>query len=141
MKKIIALISAFVMLFSFASCQQPAPKPGDVEMTPVEKAQTDIINSLGITQQDSRIVAYQSESDYVRYVVVYYENGVRKDEVTHMFYTHENPFNAAKAEMEGKSEVTEIDAEKRYISYWSGYAYHGTYAEDLELIKENFTIK
>lgn len=141
MKKIIALISAFVMLFSFASCQQPAPMPGDVEPTPVEKAQMDIINSLGITQENSRIVAYQSESDYVKYVVVYYENGVRKDEVTHMFYTHENPFNAAKSEMEGKSEVTEIDAEKRYISYWSGYAYHGNYAQDLELIKEDFTIK
>lgn len=141
MKRIIALISAFVMLFSLASCQQPAPKPGDVEMTPVEKAQTDIINSLGITQQDSRIVAYQCESDYVKYVVVYYENGVKKDEVTHMFYTHENPFNAAKAEMEGKSEVTEIDDEKRYISHWSGYAYHGNYAQDLELIKEDFTIK
>ncbi len=140
MKKIIALISAFVMLFSFASCQQP-PQPGDVEPSPVEKAQTDIINSLGITWQDSRIVAYECVSDYVKYVVVYYEDGVRKDEVTHMFYTNDNAFNAAKEEMEGKSEVTEISEEKRYISYWSGYAYHGTYEQDLELIKEKFTIK
>ena len=141
MKKIIALISALVMLISFASCQQPPPQPGDVEPSPVEKAQTDIINSLGITWQDSRIVAYECVSDYVKYVVVYYENGVRKDEVTHMFYTNDNAFNAAKEELEGKSEVTEISEEKRYISYWSGYAYHGTYAQDLELIKEKFTIK
>ena len=141
MKRIIALISAIVMLLSFASCQQPAPKPGDVEMTPVEKAQTDIINSLGITQKDSRIVAYECQSDYVKYVVVYYENGIKKDEATHMFSTHENPFNAAKEKMEGKSEVTEIDAEKRYISFWSGNAYYGNYAQDLELIKEDFIIK
>lgn len=141
MKKIIALISAFVMLFSLASCAQPAPQPGDVEMTPVEEAQMKIINGLGITQQDSRIVAYECVSDYVKYVVVYYENGVRKDEVTHMFYTNDNAFNAAKEEMNGKAEVTEISAEKRYISFWSGYAYDGNYAKDLELIKENYTIK
>lgn len=141
MKKIIALISAFVMLLSFASCQQPAPQPGEVEPSPVEKAQTDIINSLGITQQDSRIVAYKGENDHVKYVVVYYENGVRTDEVTHMFYTSEDAFAAAKEKMEGKFEVTEIDEEKRYISYWSGDAYFGNYAQDLEKIKENYTIK
>ncbi len=141
MKRIVALISAFVMLFSFASCQQPAPQPGDVEPTPVEKAQNDIINSLGITQQDSRIVAYECVSDYVKYVVVYYENGVRKDESTHMFYTNDNAFNAAKEKMEGKSEVTEISEEKRYITYWSGDAYYGNYAQDLEVIKEKYTIK
>ncbi|MBR5562270.1 MAG: hypothetical protein IKW12_03880 [Clostridia bacterium] len=141
MKKIIALISAFVMLLSFASCRKPAPQPGDVEPSPIEKAQTDIINSLGITQKDSRIVAYECVNDYVKYVVVYYENGVKTDEETHMFYTNEPAFNAAKEKLEGKSEVTELNADIRYISYWSGDAFNGNYEQDLEKIKENYTIK
>lgn len=141
MKKIIALISALVLIFSLASCSDSTPKLGDVEPTPVEKAQTKIINGLGITIQDSRIVAHEDTNDYVKYVVVYYENGKKTDEVTHMFYTNENSFAAANEEMNGKSEVTQIDAEKRYISFWSGNAYYGTYAEDLELIKEDYIIK
>lgn len=141
MKKIIALISAFVLLFSLASCADPAPKPGDVEPSPVEKAQSKLIAGLGITQQDSRIVAYQGTNDYIKYVVVYYENGVKTDEVTHMFYTNENSFEDASEEMSGKSEVTQIDAEKRYISYWSGVAYYGVYDQDLELIRAEYKIK
>lgn len=140
MKRIIAFITAVFMLFSFAACSNQ-PKPGEVEPNPVEKAQSKIIASLGITQEGSRIVAYQGTNDYVKYVVVYYENGVRTDEVTHMLYTNDVAFEAAKEEMSSDPDVTEINDEKRYISYWSGNAVYGEYAKDLEIIKSGYSLK
>lgn len=140
MKRIIALISAFLMLFSLASCSEPT-KPGEFEQGPIEKAQGEIISSLGITQENSRIVAYECTNEYVRYVCVFYENGIKTDEVTHMFYTSDIPFAKAKENFEGNKNVTEITDESRYISYWSGVALYGTYAEDLELISQKFVIK
>lgn len=140
MKKIIAFISAVFMLFSFASCNNEV-QIGDTVPDEVEQAQGKIIASLGITQKDSRIVAYQCENDYVKYVVAYYKNGQKTDESTHMFYTNDNAFNDAKEKMKDKDEVTEISEEKRYITYWSGVAYYATYAEDLELISSEYEIK
>ncbi len=140
MKRIIAFITAVFMLFSFSACSNQ-PKLGEVEPNQVEKAQGKIISSFGITQDGSRIVAYQGTNDYVKYVVVYYENGVRTDEVTHMFYTNDVAFEAAKEEMSGDPDVTKIDDEKRYISYWSGNAVYGEYAKDLEIIKSEYNLK
>lgn len=140
MKRIIAFAAAIFMLFSFASCSSQ-PKPGEVEPNPVEKAQKQIISSFGITQKDSRIVAYQGTNDYVKYVVVYYENGIRTDEVTHMFYTNDVAFEAAKEEMSENPHITEIADEKRYISYWSGLSAYGEYEKDLEIIKSEYTLK
>lgn len=140
MKRIIAFMLALLMMFSFASCSNQ-PKPGEVEPSPVEKAQGKLIAGLGITQDDSRIVGYQGTNEYIKYVVVYYENGIKSDEVTHMFYITDTAFENAEKEMKGNPDVTQIDAEKRYISYWSGVALYGTYAEDLEIIKADYTIK
>lgn len=140
MKRIIALISALLMMISLASCSEPT-KPGEFEQGPVETAQGKIIASLGITQKNSRIVAYQGTNDYVRYVVVFYEDGRRVDEVTHMFYTSDISYAKAKENFEGNKNVTEITDESRYISYWSGVALYGTYEEDLELIEKEYTIK
>lgn len=140
MKRIIAFMSVLLIMFSFVSCSNQ-PEPGEVEPSPVEKAQGQIIAGLGVTRNDSRIVGYQGTNDYVKYVVVYYENGIKTDEVTHMFYITDAAFEEAEQEMSGKSHVTQVDAEKRYISYWSGVALYGTYAEDLEIIKADYTIK
>ncbi|MBQ2847207.1 MAG: hypothetical protein IJE74_03015 [Clostridia bacterium] len=140
MKRIIALFSALIMLFFLASCDKSV-NPGDFEPSPVEAAQSKIIAGLGITQENSRIVAYQGTNDYVKYVVVFYENGKRTDEVTHMFYTNDIAFEKANEVLNGKSHVTEIRPEARYISYWSGVAYYGDYAQDLELVKAEYTIK
>ncbi|MBQ2841402.1 MAG: hypothetical protein IJE72_00035 [Clostridia bacterium] len=140
MKRIIALISALLMLVSLASCSEPT-KPGEFEQGPVETAQGKIISGLGITQENSRIVAYTGTNEYVRYVVVFYEDGQRVDEVTHMFYTSDISYAKAKESFEGNKNVTEISDESRYISYWSGVALYGTYAEDLELIGKEYVIK
>lgn len=140
MKKIIALISAFLMLFTLASCSEPT-KPGEFEQGAVETAQQKIISGLGITQENSRIVAYEGTNDYVRYICVFYENGVKTNEVSHMFYTNDVAFAKAKENFEGNKNVTEITDESRYISYWSGVALYGTYAEDLELVGKNYVIK
>ena len=140
MKRIIALVSALLLLLSLASCSEPT-KPGEFEQGPVEKAQGKIIASLGITQENSRIVAYEGTNEYVRYVCVFYENGRRTDEVTHMFYTSDISYAKAKENFEGNKSVTEINDESRYISYWSGVALYGTYADDLELISQKYVIK
>lgn len=140
MKKIIALIAAFLMILPLASCTEPT-KPGEFEQGPVETAQGKIISGLGITQENSRIVAYVGTNEYVRYVVVFYENGRKVDEVTHMFYTSDISYAKAKETFEGNKNVTEMIDESRYISYWSGVALYGTYAEDLELISKEYAIK
>lgn len=140
MKRIISLFSALLMLFSLASCDNTV-KPDDFEPSPVEAAQGKIIAGLGITRENSRIVGFQGTNDYVRYVVVFYENGQRTDEVTHMFYTNDIAFEKASKALDGKSHVTEIRPEARYISFWSGVAYYGDYAQDLELVKAEYTIK
>ena len=74
MKRIIALISAFLMLFSLASCSEPT-KPGEFEQGPVEKAQGEIISSLGITQENSRIVAYECTNEYSKHIGRYQGRG------------------------------------------------------------------
>lgn len=140
MKKIIAVISMILVLLSLASCSEPTA-PGEFEQGPVETAQGKIIASLGITIKDSRIVAYEGTNSYVKYVVVFYEDGHRVDEVTHMFYTSDISYENAKKEMENNKYVTQIEDESRYISYWSGVALYGTFDEDLKLIEKDYTIK
>lgn len=140
MKRIIALFSLLLMILSLAACKEPT-KPGEFEQGPVETAQGEIISSLGITQENSRIVAYIGTNEYVRYVVAFYENGVKVDEVTHMFYTSDISYANAKEAFEGNKNVTEISDESRYISYWSGVALYGSYSMDLELISKEYAIK
>ncbi|MBQ3007406.1 MAG: hypothetical protein IJD78_07590 [Clostridia bacterium] len=140
MKRIIALISTLLMIVSLASCSEPT-KPGEFEQGPVEIAQNEIISGLGITQKDSRIVAFLGTNEYLRYVVCFYENGIKTDEITHMFYTSDISFENAKKTFEGNKNVTEITDESRYISYWSGVALYGTYEEDLKLIEKEYMIK
>ena len=140
MKKIIALISALLMVLSLVSCAEPT-KPGEFEQGPVETAQGKIIAGLGITQKDSRIVAFLGTNEYLRYVVCFYENGIKTDEVTHMFYTSDIAFEKAKESFEGNKNVTEITDESRYIAYWSGVGLYGTYEEDLKLIEKEYMIK
>lgn len=140
MKKTIAIVSALLLIFTLVSCSGQ-PKPGKTEPSPVEKAQGKIIAGLGITQKDSRIVAFHGANDHIKYVVIYYENGIKNDEVTHMFYFTDSAFENAEKEMKDSPHVTQIDAEKRYISYWSGVALYGTYEQDLEAVKVDYTIK
>ena len=139
MKKIIALISALLIIISLAACSAN-PKPGEVEPSPIEKAQGEIISSFGFTKENIRIVAYEGTNDYVKYIVAVYNDGKRADERTHYFYTHDVAFEAGSAELKNATDV-EIDPEKRYISYKTYVAVSGDYKTDLEIIKQEYTVR
>ncbi len=138
MKKIIALISAVLILFSLAACNRV--KPGEVEPSPVEKAQGEIISSLGNTNIDRRIVAYQATNDYIRYISVVYEDGKKVSEDTHYFFITEHSFREYSEKLSNAAGLV-IDAEKQYLTYKSAEANTGSYETDLSLIRKEYTVK
>lgn len=137
MKKLISAVLAVLLLASLCSC---APKPGEMEQSPESIAQSEIIGTLGRTIKDSRIVAYSDENDYVKYIVVFYENGKKADEVTHYFYNNDIAFERDKPGFEGEKELV-VEDEKRYISFKSNEAAAGIYSEDRKIIEQSYKIK
>lgn len=132
MKKFIAIIAAAVMLLCTAACSS-LPEPGEVEQSPETIAQMEIISSFGITLKDSRIVASQDQNDYVKYVVVNYEDGVKKSEQTYYFYNNDTAYALAKKEKAEEKNITFVD-ESRYTVQDSGTANTGSYDGDYMLL-------
>ena len=137
MKRIISAVLAALLLLSLCSC---APQAGELEQSPEAIAQSEIIGTLGRTIKDSRIVAYSDENDYVKYIVVYYENGKKTDEETHYFYNNDLAFDRDKPGFEGETELV-VEDEKRYISFKSNEAVGGSYIEDRKIIEQSYKIK
>ena len=137
MKRIISAVLTALLLISLCSC---APQAGELEQSPQAIAQSEIIGTLGRTIKDSRIVAYSDENDYVKYIVVYYENGKKTDEETHYFYNNDLAFGRDKPGFEGETELV-VEDEKRYISFKSNEAVGGSYSEDRKIIEQSYKIK
>ena len=137
MKRIISAVLTALLLLSLCSC---APQAGELEQSPQAIAQSEIIGTLGRTIKDSRIVAYSDENDYVKYIVVYYENGKKTDEETHYFYNNDLAFGRDKPGFEGETELV-VEDEKRYISFKSNEAVGGSYSEDRKIIEQSYKIK
>ncbi len=139
MKRIIALISALLMIFSLASCHKP-PQADGSKSDPAEIAQADIIAGFGITQKDSRIVAYTTDNGYLKYIVAYYEDGVKTNEFVHFFYTNDEYFDSGTERFKNAAGVT-MEKEKRYLSYRTLDLNTGSYDTDLEFVKKSYTVK
>lgn len=137
MKKLTGIIMALVLVFSMSAC---GTKPGDMVQSEVSIAQSNIIASLGVTVENERIVAYQNEDTFVRYLVVYYEGGKKTDEQIHYFFNSPIAYENEKAIIDSPSEI-KYDDEKQYINL-KGYSVSSeSYAEALEKIKNDYFIK
>lgn len=139
MKKLISIFSAAVFMLLLCSCGS-SDTPGKVDQDPVSEAQSEIIASLGITVENSRIVVYEDANNYVKYVVAYYENSLKTQETVHYFYNNEEAFSKDKKSFEGV-DGAEIDASKRYIKLASAEANSGSYSGDKTLLSEKYKIK
>lgn len=139
MKKLISLFWAAAAMLLLCSCTGGNTQ-GEVEKDPVSEAQTEIIATLGITVENSRIVAYENENNYVKYIVAYYDNSLKTQEIVHYFYNNNEAFNKDKKSFEGV-DGAEIDASKRYIRLASAEANTGSYSTDKAKLAKKYIIK
>lgn len=137
MKKIINFGFVLMMLFGLCSCNKKNPP---VVQNEVDLAQQKIIDSFNLTRENVRIVAYDHQHEYLKYIVVkYYENGMKEDETVYYFCLADYVFEREAANY--ASTNANIDKETRTISYKDNFADTGTYAGDLAKIKEAYFIK
>ena len=93
MKRIISLLMIAVTLFSFAACSgsnlkgkvDPNLPQGDVD-----SKQQSVIDTFGVSIDNTWIVGYKREDQYLEYIVVKYENGKKAAEATHRFYANDS---------------------------------------------------
>ena len=143
MKRIGWILIAFALLLSLGACNWiNNPNSGTKQMSESEMAakQMEVINTFGRTQKDDRIVAFQGENEYLKYVIVYYENGKRKDEYTHYLVFGDAAYERIKAQYADVPEVL-IEDETHHIRFRSAEAAGNSYAEDLEIIKQNYELR
>ena len=139
MKKLISLFLAVAAMLLLCSCAD-GDAQGKVENDPISQAQSEIIATLGITVENSRIVAYENANNYVKYIVAYYDNSLKTQEIVHYFYNNNEAFNKDKKNFEGV-DGAEIDASRRYIRLASAEANTGSYSTDKALFEKKYNIK
>ena len=143
MKRIGWILIAFALLLSLGACSWiNNPNSGTKQMSESEMAakQMEVINTFGRTQKDDRIVAFQGENEYLKYVIVYYANGKRKEEYTHYLVFGDAAYERIKAQYADVPEVL-IEDETHHIRFRSAEAAGNSYAEDLEIIKQNYELR
>ena len=143
MKRISCILIMVALLMSLNGCRWiNNPGNGTTELSQSEMAakQMEVINTFGRTQTDDRIVAFQGENEYLKYVIVYYENGVRKEEYTHYLVFGDAAYERIKAQYADVPEVL-IEDETHHIRFRSAEAVGSNYAEDLEIIKQNYELR
>lgn len=148
MKRIICLIMAAAMLLCFCACGDQQPQGGMVghggqdETSPYDILQSNVIGTLGITVENSKIVAMKSSPEgYVRYVVARYNgNGEKTGELSYFFCLSDQTFDKLVEENKDNTAAKVYEGE-RYITIPSNLANKGIYAQDLEILREDFFIK
>ena len=76
----------------------------------------------------------------LKYVIVYYANGKRKEEYTHYLVFGDAAYERIKAQYADVPEVL-IEDETHHIRFRSAEAAGNSYAEDLEIIKQNYELR
>lgn len=148
MKRIICLIMAATTLLCFCACGDQQPQGGMVghggqdETSPYDILQSNVIGTLGITVENSRIVAMKSSPEgYVRYVVVRYnENGEKTGELSYFFCLSDQTFDKLVEENKDNTAAKVYESE-RYITIPSNLASKGVYTQDLEILRKDYFIK
>ncbi len=137
MKKLVSILLVAVFALSFTACADNS----DFEQDPVTLLQNDVIGSFGISHTDKKIVSYIAENNYVKYILIGYQNGSKISEETHYFYNNDGDFEEAAELYEKDSSVT-IDSEKRHISMLSAEIHEGSYSADCEMLEsKGYTIR
>lgn len=137
MKKLISIFLIALSVLGFSACTDSS----DFEQDPVTLLQNDVIATFGISQKDNKIVSYIGENNYVKYILIKYENGSKISEVTHYFYNNDADFEDAKELYASNSAVT-IDSEKRHISMLSAEIHEGSYGADCDKLEsKGYTVK
>ncbi|MBQ8015014.1 MAG: hypothetical protein IJ264_02385 [Clostridia bacterium] len=137
MKRFLSVVLIALAFLSFSACKDSS----EFEQDPVTLLQNDVIATFGISQTDKKIVSYLGENNYVKYILIRYENGSKVSEVTHYFYNNDADFEDAQELYASDSAVT-IDAEKRHISMLSAEIHEGSYKADCEKLEsKGFHIK
>lgn len=145
MKKILLFAVVIAMLFSFASCNKPGTKK--VELDPnlsqsdMAVKQQSVIDTFGVSIENSRIVGYRFMEEYLEYIVVRYENGKKTGETTHRFYTDTSYFKKAMNENGENNPAIIHDEDKNYIKIASNNADTGSYKSDLEKLDADYSLK
>lgn len=149
MKRIICLLMAAAMLIGLCACgNSEQPQSGMIgngaqdETSPYGVLQSEVIGALGITVENSRIVAMESSDEgYVRYIVVRYnENGEKTGELSYFFCLSDQTFDNMVEENKDNAAAQVYEGE-RYLTIPSNLANKGIYAQDLEILKKDYHIR
>lgn len=149
MKRTISLLMVAAMLIGLCACgNSQQTQSGMVgngaqdETSPYDVLQYKVIGKLGITVENSRIVAMESSPEgYVRYIVVRYNgNGEKTGELSYFFCLSDQTFDKLVEENKENAAVQVYESE-RYITIPSNLANKGVYAQDLEILRKDYDIK
>ena len=145
MKKILLFAVIAAMLFSFASCGESGTKKVDldpnVSQNDMNLSQQQIIDTFGVSIENSSIVGYKFVEEYLEYIVVKYDNGKKTSESVHRFYTDPSYFKKAMLEHGENNPAIVNDADKCYIKIASNFANSGNYKTDFEKLDADYSIK
>lgn len=144
MKKIISLLIIAATLFSFAACTDPKLKgkvDPNITQGDIDSKQQSVIDTFGVSVDDTWIIGYKRENEYLEYIVVKYENGKKSAEATHRFYANESYYGNAVLEMGANNPAAIKDEEKLYIKVASNVANTGSYKTDFEAVDAIYNVK
>ena len=149
MKRIVSLLMIAAMLVGLCACGNPQQTQSGMvgngaqdETSPYGVLQSKVIGTLGITVENSRIVATESSPEgYVRYIVVRYNgSGEKTGELSYFFCLSDQTFDNLVEENKENTAV-KVYEDERYLTIPSNHANKGIYAQDLEILKKDFDIK
>lgn len=147
MKKILAVLSALAVIISLSACKSKPDgvesgvyDPNVVSQNPTAVKQDDIIaENFGVSIENQRIVGYEGENDYVKYIIIEYDDfGNYRKGQEHFLYHNEDAYKDALHKY--GDTVIESDDEALYLSVASGFA--GTkYSDDFKKLDDLYYIK
>ncbi len=121
-----------------AACNRT--EPGEFEQSPITVAQMDIVSTFGVSETDTRLVAYENGVNYLKYIVVEYAKGTKLSETTHLFYYDDIAFKAFCDELTDE-EIIEKKNDIFYVKIKSNLANNSNYAKDLEKLQRKYIVK
>ncbi len=126
------------MLLGLCSCKK---KTGytqkEFEQDPVSILQNEHIGKLGRTYKNEKIVVCQPEDSHLKYIAAdYYENGVKKTEMTYLYFFDNSSFEMWSEKYDGTN--AEINKDLRMISFSSNFLDTGAYDTDFEKTQPDY---
>lgn len=143
MKKILLFAIVAVMAFSLASCNKSGTKvklDENITQSEFNVKQQRVIDSFGVSIENSAIVGYKIADEYLEYVVVEYQNGKKSSEATYRLYTDASYYKKALAEYGENPSIISNDYAS-YIKIASNNANTGVYKTDFEKLDTDYSLK